>query len=197
MFGKGREPGWREVYLTVTENDDTENLRLGTFIKEKTGWDKNSKDKLRAIIEIAPNVIVYSDEPFIPALSINAEDFRSYDQLFVIVKENARIYGAAGAPGVGGGIVTFVDKKPQLQINGADGGRGGTAVFASRPVRLVNHGKIYGGGGGGGGGGGHQTTSSSGGSSSTRCEGKTGGGGGQHCCPVIETITKEVCKNKK
>lgn len=181
MFGKGREPGWREVYLTVTETDDTENLRLGTFIKEKTGWDKNSKDKLRAIVEITSNVIVYSDEPSIPALNINAEDFRSFDQLFVIVKENAKIYGAAGAPGVGA-------------FNGADGGKGGDAVFADRPVRLINHGKIYGGGGGGGGGGGHQLISDTSGSGSTRCEGKTEGTGGQHCCPVIETFTKEVCK---
>ena len=192
MFGKGREPGWREVYLTVKETDDTENLRLGKFIKDKIGWDKTSKDKLRAIIEIASDVVVYSDEASIPALSINAEDFRSYDQLFLIVRENAKIYGSSGAQGAGGGIRTLDNT---IQVDGAEGGSGGTAVFADRPVKIINHGKIYGGGGGGGGGGGHKTTASSGGSSSTRCEGgKKGEGGGQHCCPVIEKFTKEVCK---
>ena len=146
MFGNRRNPGWFEVYLKIETN--TKNLDVGTLLKQRANWDK-TKDKLRVTIEISNNVVVYSDDPTKPALTILKNDFRDYDRITILIKNGAKILGAGGAAGIGG------SSKDSAASNG---GRGGTALYAQRSVVVFNHGEVYGGGGGGGGGGGHTAT---------------------------------------
>ena len=142
MRRHNRYSSWLNVIDQITT--DQINLNLYTYISTRAntlyGWTPASGKKLRAFVTIAPGVNIYSNNPGLPALSVPAASFRSYDLVFL--NNRGHILGAGGAVGVGA-------------KNGAVGGNGGVALQVRRGnVFVTNEGNIWGGGGGGGGGGG-------------------------------------------
>lgn len=150
--------------LNQTISADTNRYNLQAQLIN-AGW--NGVDIVNATITINANIVVYSDDTAIPALSIPNT---IPDGSIININNNGYIIGMGGA---GGGFSSTLAGKA-----------GGPALSTQKPVSITNNGTIGGGGGGGGsivsggtfGGGGGRTgrVNSIGGTSSSGQGGQPG-----------------------